>query len=191
VSDGRFEGEGEFTFPDGVVYRGGFRDGQFHGSGMMLFPDGSKYEAVWEAGKEITGSYSFQDGLAYDPEEVSGTPEEASDGWNYLVPSDRRFHSERRRGKVEPAGQGWLGDGGTPEGIPEGCYDTGLGTHYDPTTETVVQTSSGKAVSRPAEKEKSWILEKCRQAVRSGVGASATMEAATAVSPRPMGEATE
>ncbi|KAA0154339.1 hypothetical protein FNF29_02559 [Cafeteria roenbergensis] len=202
LSEGRFEGEGEFTFPDGVVYRGGFRNGQFHGSGTMHFPDGSKYEAVWDNGTEITGAYSFKDGLAYDPDEgvEQAAPAEGADGgasgttkgWGYLVPSDRRFHSERQRGHIEPAGQGWLGDGGTAD-VPEGCYDMAGGLHYDPSDETVKQNDTGKVVRRPDAKEKEWVLSSCRHAVSSGAGDSAQMKEPSAkaeVSPRAPGEGT-
>ena len=29
--DGRMEGEGEYTYSDGTIYRGQFKNGEFHG----------------------------------------------------------------------------------------------------------------------------------------------------------------
>lgn len=205
VVDGRFEGEGIFTFPDGVQYKGSFRNGQFHGAGTLHFQDGGKYEAVWDMGTELTGAYAFSDGLAYDPEEgqlagkSSATAEPvsrveeadaATSGWLYLEAGDRRFHSERQRVRIEPAGKGWLGDGGTAE-VPEGTYDIGAGLHFDTTADSVVETATGKPIRKADETEKAWILSTCRHAVTSGVTLSARMEAPGAkqeVSPRAPGE---
>lgn len=94
IVEGRFEGEGEYTFPDGVVYRGGFRDGQFHGEGELRFPSGGIYRAVFDNGTEVEGTFVFADGLTYDP-----TPD-----WTYLQAADRRFFTELTKGGVRPAG---------------------------------------------------------------------------------------
>jgi hypothetical protein len=206
VVDDRFEGHGTFTFPDGVEYKGTFRNGQFHGAGTLRFPDGGTYEAVWDMGTELTGAYSFKDGLAYDPEEsrlaeegknataeapTDGTAGAGESGWLYLAPGDRRFHSERQRVHIEPAGKGWLGDRGTAA-VPEGTFDMGGGLHLDVTTDTVVETATGKALRKADDAEKAWVVSTCRHAVTAGVTLSARMEAPGAkqeVSPRAPGEA--
>jgi hypothetical protein len=171
--DGRFEGAGELTFPDGVVYKGGFRDGQFHGQGTLHFPDGSKYDAVWENGKELDGTFAFADGLTYDPLEGSSMGAKG-EGWSYLTPSDRRFHTERTLGRIKPAGDASLGDGRTAP-VPEGSFDIGGGMHYDPIHDQVVETSTSKRLRSPNDQERQWITSRCRQAVSNGVTKSASM----------------
>ena len=34
------QGEGKFTFPNGVVYQGNFDKGEFHGNGTLIYPNG-------------------------------------------------------------------------------------------------------------------------------------------------------
>ena len=57
-------GQGEFTFADGAVYKGGFRGGLAEGQGTYYDADGRKrYEGGWSAGLyEGEGSYAAPDG---------------------------------------------------------------------------------------------------------------------------------
>jgi len=34
------QGEGKFTFPNGVVYHGHMDKGEFHGDGTLIYPNG-------------------------------------------------------------------------------------------------------------------------------------------------------
>ena len=34
------EGQGKFTFPNGVIYEGNFTKGEFHGDGTLIYPNG-------------------------------------------------------------------------------------------------------------------------------------------------------
>ena len=34
------EGNGKFTFPNGVIYEGNFNKGEFHGDGTLIYPNG-------------------------------------------------------------------------------------------------------------------------------------------------------
>ena len=49
---------GEYTFPTGEKYVGGFKDGAFDGNGTMFYPSGTQYSAEWKDGKAIEVSHS-------------------------------------------------------------------------------------------------------------------------------------
>ena len=38
------EGNGKFTFPNGVIYEGNFNKGEFHGDGTLIYPNGVSIE---------------------------------------------------------------------------------------------------------------------------------------------------
>ena len=40
VENGWEEGNGRFTFPNGVIYEGEFNKGEFHGNGTLIYPNG-------------------------------------------------------------------------------------------------------------------------------------------------------
>jgi hypothetical protein len=87
------EGQGEYIFPDGMVYKGEFYNGMFHGKGELHFPHGGVYSSEWFEGKEVQGRYTFCDGLKYGGVD-----------WDYVTPLDRRFYSERQ-GVIKPSGE--------------------------------------------------------------------------------------
>jgi len=39
-TNGWEQGNGKFTFPNGVVYEGEFDKGEFHGDGTLIYPNG-------------------------------------------------------------------------------------------------------------------------------------------------------
>jgi hypothetical protein len=43
-------GYGEYSFPDGRVYKGDWKDSKIQGAGVMHFPDGRMYKGQWCAG---------------------------------------------------------------------------------------------------------------------------------------------
>ena len=52
IKNGKPNGQGTYTFPDGKKYEGKFKDGKEHGKGTYTYPDGVKYEGEWKEGKE-------------------------------------------------------------------------------------------------------------------------------------------
>jgi len=48
---GRFHGRGTLTRPDGSRYEGEFRDGAFHGLGRLVEADGRQIEGEWRRGR--------------------------------------------------------------------------------------------------------------------------------------------
>ncbi|KAG4104771.1 MORN repeat-containing protein 5 [Neocallimastix lanati (nom. inval.)] len=149
IKNGRIEGKGKFTFPDGNVYVGHFKDGEFHGKGTIFFKNGGKYMAEWDNGHDINGLFTFEDGLIYDEND-----------WDYCTEKDRRFYSERCNG-IPPAGISQLCNNveGAPN-IPQGCYDCGDG-YYNPKSNRIF-TYTGLHLRNPDEEEVKWIIEKCR-----------------------------
>ncbi len=182
----RMEGQGEYTFPDGMVYKGAFYNGMFHGKGELHFPHGGVYTSEWFEGKEVQGRYTFRDGLEY-----------GGVRWDYVTPSDRRFYSERLD-KIKPSGDTALSDkpaeGG--EAIPAGCWDLGNDMHLslDAAAEvegasaaaaaggasadkgTVFRTSTGEALRAATVAEVSWATRQARQSVPGGTAKMARMQ---------------
>ena len=51
VKDGKPNGLGSLTYPDGSKYVGEYKDGKRHGQGTYTFPDGKKYVGGWKDSK--------------------------------------------------------------------------------------------------------------------------------------------
>lgn len=161
----RMEGKGEYTFEDGVVYKGEFHDGMFHGKGSLHYPNGGVYTSTWHEGKEVQGEYTFHDGLEF-----------GGKAWDYVTPSDRRFFTERKDG-IKPSGDTALRDRPDKPDVPEGCFDMGNGMHLDPTSGSVVLTSSGEVLRAASKREVAWATTKTRENKgSSGPAASAQMQ---------------
>jgi len=61
--DGKYHGQGTYTFADGHKYVGEFRDGLHHGQGTYTFPDGHKYVGEFRGDKfHGRGILTFNDG---------------------------------------------------------------------------------------------------------------------------------
>ncbi len=66
VVDGRANGQGTYTFPDGYKYVGEWKDGKQHGQGTYTTAGGNKYVGEKTDGKKHgQGTYTFADGRKY------------------------------------------------------------------------------------------------------------------------------
>jgi len=64
IENGKPNGTGTITSPDGKKYVGEFKDGKEHGKGTYTYPDGVKYEGEWKDGKEHgQGTLTIPDGF--------------------------------------------------------------------------------------------------------------------------------
>ena len=43
-------GQGIYTYPDGLQYKGEWKEGRKHGQGTFTFADGRRYEGEWKKG---------------------------------------------------------------------------------------------------------------------------------------------
>ena len=51
ITNGKPNGFGVLTYPDGKKYEGEWKDGKYHGQGTYTFKDGSKYVGEWKDDK--------------------------------------------------------------------------------------------------------------------------------------------
>eukprot|EP00274_Cyanoptyche_gloeocystis_P001474 CAMPEP_0196660642 /NCGR_PEP_ID=MMETSP1086-20130531/40768_1 /TAXON_ID=77921 /ORGANISM="Cyanoptyche gloeocystis , Strain SAG4.97" /LENGTH=153 /DNA_ID=CAMNT_0041995161 /DNA_START=74 /DNA_END=532 /DNA_ORIENTATION=- len=140
--NGRIEGSGKYTFPDGNYYVGELKDGMFHGNGILYFPGFGKYTASWANGLAVEGVYTFADGLEYQDQK-----------WQYCSPTDRRFYSEICNG-LKPAGESQACDSEKAPDIPQGCYDVGDG-YFNP-DKGKIYSYQHKYIRMPSSDEVQW-----------------------------------
>ena len=90
IKEGWFDGNGKFTYDNGVIYEGEFSKGRFHGNGTLIYPNGGKFTGEWDNGKlvEGLGKYEFADGLKF----------EEPNKWDFCTYKDRRFYHEHLHG---------------------------------------------------------------------------------------------
>jgi hypothetical protein len=84
----RFHGRGLYVFANGDKYVGEMHDGAMHGPGILFFSakNGSgQYRGVWHNGKNISGEFSFADGLQYNEDPTQ---------WTHCTLDDRRMWQE-------------------------------------------------------------------------------------------------
>jgi hypothetical protein len=51
------EGQGEYKFPNGNIYKGEFKDGLFDGEGILYIAGKGKYVGVWDKGRVVSVCY--------------------------------------------------------------------------------------------------------------------------------------
>ena len=59
IENGKPNGTGSITFPDGHKYEGEWKDGRHHGHGIFTSPDGDKYVGEWKDGKYHVREHSL------------------------------------------------------------------------------------------------------------------------------------
>uniref|UniRef100_A0A2H1VUU8 MORN repeat-containing protein 5 n=3 Tax=Spodoptera frugiperda TaxID=7108 RepID=A0A2H1VUU8_SPOFR len=148
-------GYGEYTFPNGVVYKGEFKEGMFHGNGELIYnPDPAEGHSVirgnWENGTMTSRSIHFSNTLEYNEHK-----------WAYCQQPDRRFDIEYAT-SIQPAGKSYLTARQPTIEIPPGYYDTGDGL-YNPKTKVIYNHRDLTSIKRaPSQREQRWIVENCR-----------------------------
>ena len=69
IENGKPNGTGSITFPDGRKHVGEFKDGLRHGEGILTSPNGSKYEGEWKDDKKNGhGTVTLPHGQKYEGE---------------------------------------------------------------------------------------------------------------------------
>ncbi len=62
IENGKPNGTGTITFPDGTMYVGKWKDGFPNGQGTETYPNGGKYLGSWKGGLKWNGTYYDQNG---------------------------------------------------------------------------------------------------------------------------------
>jgi len=86
--DGKINGRGTYTSPFRWKYVGEFKDGNFQGQGIYTYPDGERYVGEFKNGiQDGQGTFSYPDGRKYVGEFKNGIQNGQgtntfSNGWN-------------------------------------------------------------------------------------------------------------
>jgi hypothetical protein len=71
--NGRQDGTGTYTLPNGYSYTGAWVDGEIKGQGVARYPNGSVYEGLFDQGKPVgKGKITFPDGGTYEGDWTAG-----------------------------------------------------------------------------------------------------------------------
>ena len=135
----------------------------FHGEGTIFVPGAGSYKAFWKEGKEVSGEYTFADGLQYEKKD-----------WKYCTLDDRRFYTEIQDG-LKQAGQSQLTNNrnGDPK-LEEGQYDAGDGYYDFKKRDGKIRSfKTGEEIRYLEPGEDKWLKQKCR------AGPSGTIERET------------
>ena len=64
IKNGKPNGHGTLTKPEGSKYVGEFKDGKYHGQGTLTLTNGTRYEGEWKDGfVNGQGTYTFRSGI--------------------------------------------------------------------------------------------------------------------------------
>lgn len=127
----RPHGKGEYRYPDGTRYIGGFHNGQFDGEGEFFFLGGSRVSVRFAAGRLVERALTLADG--FRPET------------DYPTSTDRRFFAERNEG-IAPLPQTRIDARDAARTLPPGTYDTGNG-FFDPSRGLVYAYDQSKVLA--------------------------------------------
>jgi hypothetical protein len=149
LRDGRPDGEGSFTFDNGIQYRGGFSAGRAQGQGETRYPDGRIVRGEYRDDVEHDTEIAYPDGRRYQGEVVKGRA--AGAGVMQLPNGDTltaRFRDDRAEGSgllQNPGGEA-LFSGAFRNGKPQGegiCK--GATCYMDQGQDITAQTLQGEA----------------------------------------------
>ena len=100
--NGKKNGQGTITYPDGTKYVGEFKEDSFHGQGTITYPDGIKYVGEWKNGnREGQGTWTHPDGTKY----VGEFKDEKMNGQGtYILPDGKEYVGEFKDGKKHGRG---------------------------------------------------------------------------------------
>ena len=66
IKNGKPNGHGTLTKPEGSKYVGEFKDGKYHGQGTLTLTNGTRYEGEWKDGfVNCQGTFTWSDGRKY------------------------------------------------------------------------------------------------------------------------------
>jgi len=109
IKNGKPNGQGKWTLPNGNKYEGEWKDGEKHGQGTYTFHYGDKYEGEWKDGeKHGHGTFTFPDGRKYVGEWKDGK----RNGQGVVTsPDGYKYVGEFKDGKWEGQGTFTVSDG--------------------------------------------------------------------------------
>ena len=100
IKNGKQNGEGTQTYPDGRKYVGEWKNGEYHGQGTFTSPDGKKYDGEWKDGTyHGHGTYTFGKGKWEGDKYIGEYKNGKKDGQGTYTFSDgRKYVGEFREG---------------------------------------------------------------------------------------------
>ena len=108
--DGKYHGQGTYTWSDGDKYEGGWKQGKKHGYGIYTHFNGVKYVGEWKQGKKHGhGSYSFPDGEKYVGEWKEGKKHGHG---SYTYADGEKYVGEWKNGEIHEQESRTLTEGG-------------------------------------------------------------------------------
>ncbi|XP_017040437.1 uncharacterized protein LOC108087539 [Drosophila ficusphila] len=160
------DGFGSYRYPDGSEYRGRFQQGQFHGFGHLRLAQPYRFtvKGEFEFGRLVTvEDMWFSDGLHVEGS-FKGAKLECSN-WDYLTPSDRRYHAERRYGQQPVGPTAFVTGKMLARDIPKHCYDVEEGLFNSKTCWMTDRPGPFRSTMYlGCKRDKDWIKKHCRKA---------------------------
>lgn len=107
--DGKLQGQGTETYPDGRKYVGEFNNTKYNGYGVDTYPDGRTYSGNFIDGiPSGSGKLSNADGSVYEGEFVRGIPQGKG---TYTYPDGSKYVGELKNGGPHGYGEFFGADG--------------------------------------------------------------------------------